>query len=154
MLLVQERCEARATHDERLVLPYAMRRKSRLRTNLVSGEEVGLFLERGTILRDGDYLRGNDGRIIKVEAASELVYVVRASFALTLVKAAYHLGNRHVPLQIGDGWLMLERDDVLKDMLLGLGADVVAEQCAFEPEPGAYAGGHSHSDHAQAAAGE
>jgi urease accessory protein len=69
---------------------------------------------------------------------------VTAPDAPTLTRAAYHLGNRHVPLQVGDGWLRLEQDHVLKDMLLGLNVTVQELQAPFEPEAGAYGGGHRH----------
>ena len=146
MLLIQKRCASSDTHHERLVLPFELRQKSRLRTHLESGEEVGLFLERGTVLRGGDCLQSEDGRIVQVVAAPEAVYQVTCATPLDLMRAAYHLGNRHVPLQVGDNWLRLGADEVLKDMLIGLGAQVVAETVPFEPEAGAYGGGHKHGD--------
>ena len=81
-----------------------------------------------------------------VVAAPEAVYQVTCGTPLDLVRAAYHLGNRHVPLQVGDNWLRLGADEVLRDMLIGLGAQVVAETVPFEPEAGAYGGGHKHGD--------
>ncbi|TCV85413.1 urease accessory protein UreE [Sulfurirhabdus autotrophica] len=144
MLIVETRCEPQAHHDEELVLPFDLRQKSRLRTRLASGEEVGLFLERGAVLRGGDYLKGNDGRVIKVVAAPETVLKVTCSSPIELIRAAYHLGNRHVPVEVGDGWLRLGADHVLADMLNGLGAEVTEEQAPFEPEAGAYGGGHKH----------
>ena len=72
---------------------------------------------------------------------------VTATTSKALTRAAYHLGNRHVPLEIGDGWLKLETDSVLKDMLLGLGVQVEELQAPFEPEPGAYSGGGHHHHH-------
>lgn len=146
MLLVESRCEAQTHHDEELVLPFELRQKSRLRTRLASGEEMGLFLERGSVLRGGDYLKGNDGRVILVVAAPETVLKVTCASALELTRAAYHLGNRHVPVEVGDGWLRLGADHVLAAMLLGLGASVAEEQSPFEPEAGAYGGGHQHND--------
>ena len=146
MLLIQKRCASSDTPHERLVLPFDLRQKSRLRTHLESGEEVGLFLERGTVLRGGDCLQSEDGRIVQVVAAPEAVYQVTCATLLDLTRAAYHLGNRHVPLQVGDNWLRLGADGVLKDMLIGLGAQVIAETVPFEPEAGAYGGGHKHGD--------
>lgn len=145
MLLINAKCPPRQTWDERLVLPFDLRQKSRLRTRLASGEEVGLFLERGTVLRGGDFLQGEDGRIVLVEAAAEPVLRVVCATPLDLVRAAYHLGNRHVPLQIGEGWLRLAADHVLQEMLLQLGAEVTEETASFEPEAGAYGGGHHHA---------
>jgi len=144
MLIVETRCESQTRHDEELVLPFDLRQKSRLRTRLASGEEVGLFLERGTVLRGGDYLKGNDGRVIRVVAAPETVLKVTCATLLELTRAAYHLGNRHVPVEVGNGWLFLGADHVLADMLRGLGAKVTEEQSPFEPESGAYGGGHQH----------
>ena len=144
--LIRQRVAPQDRFDDRLVLPFERRQKSRLRTRLESGMEVGLFLERGTILRDGDFLRTEEGMLVRVVAAPEQVYLVRCESGLQLTRAAYHLGNRHVLLEIGDGWLKLKRDSVLRDMLLGLGATVSAAELPFDPEAGAYGGGHSHGD--------
>jgi urease accessory protein len=133
--------------ERRLRLPFGERSKSRLRAVLDNGEEAGLFLERGSILRDGDLLRADDGRLIEVEAAPESVSTVRADDPLQLARACYHLGNRHVPLQIGAGWLRYQHDHVLDDMLRGFGLEVHAEVAPFEPEGGAYV---SHSAHSHA----
>lgn len=146
MLLVEKRCVAQHRHDEELVLPFDLRQKSRLRTRLASGEELGLFLERGSVLRGGDYLQSNDGRVIRVLAAAEKVLRVSCATPQGLTRAAYHLGNRHVPVEVGDGWLKLGADHVLADMLHGLGATVSEEISPFEPEAGAYGGGHQHGD--------
>src|SRR5690349_17338951 len=138
--------------ERRLVLPFAERSRSRLRAMLDNGEEAGLFLERGTILRHGDLLLADDGRLVEVEAAPETVSTVRTDDALVLARASYHLGNRHVALQIGPGWLRYCHDHVLDDMLRGFGLDVQVERAPFEPEGGAYvaaphahAHGHAHS---------
>lgn len=146
MLVVESRCDVQAHHDEELVLPFELRQKSRLRTRLASGEEMGLFLERGTVLRGGDYLKSNDGRVIRVVAAAETVLKVSCESALELTRAAYHLGNRHVPVEVGNGWLRIGADHVLAEMLKGLGAHIDEEQAPFEPEAGAYGGGHQHND--------
>ena len=146
MLVVENLCAAQAHHDEELVLPFELRQKSRLRTRLASGEEMGLFLERGTVLRGGDYLKSNDGRVILVVAAAEKVLKVSCATPQDLTRAAYHLGNRHVPVEVGNGWLRLGADHVLADMLHGLGAKVVEEIASFEPEAGAYGGGHQHGE--------
>ena len=125
-------------------LPFELRQKSRLRTKLASGEEAGLFLEHGSILRGGDCLRANDGRIVLVVAADEELMEAKCATPFELVRAAYHLGNRHVPVQIGEGWLRFQADDVLAQMLRGLKATVSKVSAPFEPEAGAYAGGHHH----------
>lgn len=130
--------------DDTVELPFDLRQKSRLRVKLTSGREAALFLTRGIILRGGDLLKSDDGLVVQVLAAQEPVYNVIAPTQRDLMCAAYHLGNRHVPLQIGDGWLRLEQDYVLKDMLIGLGMQVAETVAPFEPEAGAYGGGHRH----------
>jgi urease accessory protein len=127
-----------------LTLPFGDRQRSRLRTRLDSGEEVGLMLPRGRVLRDGDCLRANDGRVVVVRAAAETVSTARADDAQLLARAAYHLGNRHMPLQVGEGWLRYRHDHVLDEMVRGLGLTVATEEAPFEPEAGAYHGGHHH----------
>ncbi|MEO8136176.1 MAG: urease accessory protein UreE [Betaproteobacteria bacterium] len=129
-----------------LTLPFELRRRSRLLVRLDDGEEAGLFLERGTVLRDGDELAAADGRIVRVVAAPERVYRVGATPGCTLARAAYHLGNRHVSIELGAQELKLECDPVLRGMLLQLGATVVEAVLPFQPEPGAYGGGHRHDD--------
>ena len=143
MLVIESHCD-KAAHQEQLSLPFELRQKSRLRTKLASGEEAGLFLEHGSILRGGDCLRANDGRIVLVVAADEELMEAKCATPFQLVRAAYHLGNRHVPVQIGDGWLRFQTDDVLAQMLRGLNATVSKVSAPFEPEAGAYAGGHHH----------
>jgi urease accessory protein len=123
---------------DRLVLPFDLRQKSRLRTNLASGVEVGVLLPNGEILRGGDLLVATDGRVIEVVAQVEKVMQADCESALDLARAAYHLGNRHVALQIGDGWLRIANDHVLRQMLEGLGLVVNALDAPFEPESGAY----------------
>ena len=127
-----------------LTLPFELRCRSRLLLKLDNGEEAGLFLERGTVLCDGDQLKASDGRIIRVIAAAEAVYRVRPTANCSLTRAAYHLGNRHIPVEIGDGYLRIDRDEVLRDMLVLAGAQVIEEVAPFQPEPGAYGGGHRH----------
>jgi len=138
--------QADVVHDT-LVLPYDQRERCRQRARLTSGEEVALFLVRGTVLRDGELLTGEDGRVARVVAAPEPTYLVRCADATMLARCAFHLGNRHTQAQVGPGWLRIRVDQVLKDMVEGLGAEVIEEQAKFEPEPGAYAGGHGHHDH-------
>jgi len=146
MLMIAEHYSGEDPAADRLVLPFDLRQKSRLRVRLESGVEAALTLKRGGILRGGDRLRADDGRIVAVEAAPEQVMRVTADTPRQLTQATYHLGNRHVPLQVGDGWLLLEDDHVLKHMLLGLGVTVTHEHAPFEPEAGAYGGGHRHGN--------
>ncbi len=138
--------------NARLVLPFELRQKSRLLAKLDTGEEAGLILARGSMLRGGDLLLADDGRVIEVVAADETVSVLQSADPLLLLRAAYHLGNRHVAVQIGAGWLRYLHDHVLDDMVQGLGLAVSVGQWPFEPEGGAYAvahasHAHSHVDH-------
>jgi urease accessory protein len=144
MLVIESLAAAATSATEKLVLPFEMRCKSRLRTRLASGEEVGLFLTPGTVLRDGARLAANDGRIVAVVAAEEPLLQAGSADPHSLTRAAYHLGNRHVAVEIGAGWLRLQPDSVLRGMLIGLGMTVSEVTAPFEPESGAYAHGHEH----------
>lgn len=148
MLMLIERCEPVADPYGELVLPFDLRIRSRLRTRLASGEEAVLRTERGAILRGGECLKSDDGRVVRVSAAPEKVMHVTCADQFELTRAAYHLGNRHVPVEIGDGYLRIAADHVLRDMLLGLDAKVQELEAPFEPESGAYGGGHGHDDEA------
>ena len=149
MLTLIARCESVDHPYGELVLPFDLRIRSRLRTQLASGEEAVLRTERGAILRGGECLKSEDGRVVRVSAAPEKVMHVICADQFALTRAAYHLGNRHVPVQIGDGFLRIAADHVLRDMLLGLGAKVEELETPFEPESGAYGGGHGHHDEAE-----
>ena len=128
-----------------LRLPFDLRQKSRQRALLTSGEEVAIVLPRGEVLRGGDWVVASDGRVIEVVAQPEKVLHVLCPTPQALTRAAYHLGNRHVPVQLGGGWLRIAADHVLEEMLKGLGASVSAIEAPFEPEAGAY-GAHHHHD--------
>jgi urease accessory protein len=130
--------------DGTVSLDYARREKPRQLAQLDSGESIGIKLSRGTVMRGGDYLQTKQGRVIAVAAAAEPVSTVRVDEPQRLARVAYHLGNRHVWVQVGPTWLRYIADHVLDDMVLGLGCDVVSETTAFEPEGGAYQA-HSHS---------
>lgn len=146
-LQIVERLSEDAPVRATLTLPFELRQKSRLRARLDSGEEVGLFLPRGTVLRHGDRLRATSGLVIEVHAAPETVSTARADDPLLLARAAYHLGNRHVALQLGSGWLRYPHDHVLDGMVRELGLDVICERLPFEPEAGVYGGGHHGHAH-------
>jgi urease accessory protein len=138
-----------------LTLPLEKRIRSRLRANLDDGREAGLFLERGQVLRDGDLLASADGLVVQVRAAAEPVSEVACPDPLLLARACYHLGNRHVALQIREGRLRYQHDHVLDELLRGLGLEPSFAEAPFEPEPGAYGGsahGHpgSHGHHTHA----
>ncbi|MDQ0140287.1 urease accessory protein UreE [Cupriavidus necator] len=128
----------------KLVLPFADRSKSRLRAVLDNGADAALFLPRGTVLRGGDLLVAHDGSFVEVQAAAESVLEVREQDPHALMRAAYHLGNRHTPVEIGRDYLRLEYDAVLADMLQRLGVRAERAELPFEPEAGAYGGGHKH----------
>jgi len=128
-----------------LVLSFKDRERSRLKATLSSGEDVALFLPRGSVLKAGDILTNDQGDRVKIEAAKETVSTVKASSVHLLLRIAYHLGNRHVPLQVEPTWLRYAHDHVLDDMVRLIGGDVVVEQQPLQPESGAYGGGHSHS---------
>jgi urease accessory protein len=120
------------------------RRKSRLLMTLDDGREAALMLTRGSALRDGDVLRADEGTLVLVRAAAESLSIASTGDAHLLLRGAYHLGNRHVPLQLGDGWLAYEHDHVLDDMVRGLGLTVETRVAPFEPEGGAHGHGHTH----------
>ena len=145
MLFAESFAERDATADDRLVLPYDARRKSRQRVILASGEEMGYVFQAGTVLRDGDRLLTGNGLVIVVEAAPEPLLEVHAGNTRQLIRAAYHLGNRHVPVQLGEQYLRFQPDHVLGEMLLGLGCEVSEVEAPFDPEGGAY-GAHAHGD--------
>jgi urease accessory protein len=147
MLVAERFADAHATPTARVVLPFDERRKSRLRTRLESGEDFGYVLPSGTVLRGGDKLLASDGRVVEVVAAIERVLEVRADSARELARAAYHLGNRHVAVAVGDDSLRLAPDHVLEAMLIGLGCSVSAIDSPFDPEGGAYGGAHAGHGH-------
>ncbi len=129
-----------------VILPWEKRIKSRLRVRLDNGEEAGIFLARGTILRGGDILAGKNGELVEVVAAPEVVSTVRVEDSLLFGRLCYHLGNRHVSLEIRPGCIRYLHDHVLDEMVVQLGGLVSVEHVPFEPEHGAY-GGHDHSSH-------
>lgn len=137
-------------------LDWDVRQKSRFDATDSGGRHLGVFLPRGTLVRGGDVLVAEDGSMIKVMAAAQPVLEVRICSAhgtpFDLLRAAYHLGNRHVQLELQPDHLKLEPDHVLADMLRQMHLIVTETRAAFEPEGGAYAaGGHGHS-HAPAPA--
>jgi urease accessory protein len=143
-LTIDAVADAHASAAATLTLPFEMRSRSRYRAVLDTGEAVGVVLPRGTVLRGGDRVRSSDGRIVAVVAKPETLMEARCDDARALARAAYHLGNRHVAVQVGEGWLRLQPDHVLEAMLRGLGIDVAQVEAPFEPEAGAYAHGHQH----------
>lgn len=133
-----------------LKLPFELRQKSRLKVTLDDGRQAGIFLERGDVLRGGDCLLAEDDSIVQVQADNETVSMVQSNDALLLARACYHLGNRHVPLQIENNSLTYLHDHVLDDMLKQLGLNVNITQAPFEPENGAYGGSGNAHEHQHA----
>jgi len=136
------------TPDGAVTMTLEQRLKRRLRVTLDDGREAGIFLERGAGLKDSDLLVSAEGLVVRVRTAPERVSVVVSDDPHRLARACYHLGNRHVALQIELGRLCYLQDHVLDDMVRGLGLTVRVEDAPFEPEPGAYGGrGHGHEQH-------
>jgi urease accessory protein len=140
----------RASHVE---LDWDVRQKSRFDCTDSTGRALGVFLPRGTVVRGGDVLVAEDGSLVRVDAAAQPVLLVRAgprAHEFDLLRAAYHLGNRHVALELQPDHLKLEPDHVLAELLRAMGLDVQATQAPFEPEGGAYASSaaHGHASHA------
>lgn len=131
----------------RLVLTHKQREHGRMRAFSADGEEVRLFLERGEPLKVGECLKSRCGRHIVVEGAQEAVVVARCDDWKVFSRACYHLGNRHVKVQIGDRRLTILPDHVLEELLVMLGLETVSSRDIFTPESGAYSNGHGHSAH-------
>ncbi|MDC5351984.1 urease accessory protein UreE [Acinetobacter baumannii] len=130
---------------ETVELTFDTRQKSRFRAALASGVDIGADLPRTGILRSGSYIATQEGDVLRVDAKPERLMKVTAQTEFDLLKAAYHLGNRHVPLMLTSTALYFEPDHVLAEMVEGLGLTVTETDHPFEPESGAYAQ-HSH-DH-------
>ncbi|WP_165855852.1 urease accessory protein UreE [Marinobacter sp. JSM 1782161] len=140
-----------------LTLPFELRIRGRLRATTDNGTDVGLFLDRGPVLRDGDCLQSAGGEVVRIRAADEPVVTAQIPAGLPLARLCYHLGNRHVQLAIGtidetldggsgqSGWVRFPPDHVLEELAERLGATLKHHQAPFDPEPGAYSqAGHSH----------
>ncbi len=144
MIDVYERHVSALCADRELVLTHEQRSRGRLRTHDASGEEVRIFLDRGEPLKIGELLRSETGQLLRVGGAVEDVMTARCKDWHVFSKACYHLGNRHVKIQVGERWLRIVPDHVLAQMLVGLGLEVKEERAVFDPEGGAYAQGHDH----------
>ncbi len=144
MLQITQRLSSPEETKVTLTLPFELRQKSRLRVSLDDGREAAVILPRGRVLRSGDCLRAEDGTVIRIQAAEESVSTASSADPLLLARVCYHLGNRHVALQVGPGWCRYVHDHVLDEMVIGLGMDVREEKAPFEPESGAY--GHAHTN--------
>lgn len=134
--------------DDAVVLDYDERHRRRFHYVAKGGIGFLLDLSRATVLRHGDALLLSDGRLVEVRAAPEPLMEARAKTPHGLLRLAWHIGNRHLPAEIHGHGVRLRQDHVIRDMLLGLGAEVVNIDAPFNPEQGAYAGeGHGHHDH-------
>jgi urease accessory protein len=135
-----------------VVLEFDDRHRRRLAMTGTRGLEFLLDLPDVIALRGGDALVLEDGRLIEVVAAAEPLLEIRTRDAMHLVRIAWHLGNRHLPMQVTAKGLRIRRDHVIEEMVRGLGARVIEIEAPFDPEGGAYAGGghahdHAHRDH-------
>ncbi len=158
MLKVTERYNGTpAVVIDRLSLPFDLRKRGRFKASTESGREVGVFIERGQVLQDGDLLLTECNQVIQVVAQAEAVVTATATDWLQFTRVCYHLGNRHVPLQVGELWLRFQPDHVLQELAELHGLTAVNELAPFMPENGAYGahgGHHSHShadDHSHSA---
>ena len=152
MIKLIEKTDSSGAVNTTLTLPLHSRIKSRLRVILDNGDDAGLFLARGVSLQTGDVLCTDDDYRVQIIAACEKLSIIRSNDSHLLARACYHLGNRHVSIQIEKDSVRYLHDHVLDEMLQGLGLVVDSMDGPFEPEPGAYGGsadkvhqhGHSH----------
>ncbi len=148
MLILNEFAHPGDTATATVTLPFDKRVKGRVRVILNDQRDAGIHLPRGQVLRSGDKLKSACGEVVEVQAAVETVSQVNCNDPLLFARACYHLGNRHVQLQIEHQSLRYLHDHVLDEMLSLLGLQVRVAELTFNPEPGAYGGGHTHShDH-------
>lgn len=130
--------------DDTLVLDHEARKRGRLRVTSAAGQEVGIFLPRGRDLGVGEVLRSKCGKHLRVAGALESVVTATATDWAAFSRVCYHLGNRHVPLQIGERWVRFKPDHVLEELVTNFGLRLRHENAIFEPEAGAYAKAHAH----------
>ena len=149
MLEIIERLNLAEPHDAVISLDYDSRKRGRLKTLTETSEDAGLFLERGQVLMDGDYLKATDGRVVLVQAAVEQLTRASTTDPVLFAKICYHLGNRHTPVEIQPGSVFFQPDHVLSDLCRQWGLGVEDVERPFAPERGAYGkhtGGHDHDD--------
>lgn len=133
--------------QDSVTLAYLDRHRRRIRLVSDTGKPFLLDLARPHRLADGDGLELDDGAYVRVNAAPEPVIEIAAS-PHDLLRIAWHLGNRHLPLQVAGERLRIRDDHVIADMVIGLGGEVVRCEAPFDPESGAYAGApHLHDNH-------
>jgi urease accessory protein len=142
--------EVRAQHRwtqppaDTVVLDFDDRHRRRMAMTGTRGLEFLLDLEHAVALRGGDALVLDDNRLVEVVAAPEPLAEIRGADPHHLIRVAWHLGNRHLPTQMTAKGLRIRRDHVIEAMVKGLGARVIEIEAPFDPEGGAYAGGHAH----------
>lgn len=147
MVILNRFCSDDTNRPIPWIVPLTAEERTRSRQRLeVQGQPLlDLQLPRGTVLKEGQILQSEDGQVVvKITAQPEPVMTVTASHALDLLRAAYHLGNRHIALEIAPHYLRFSPDPVLAKMLEQLGVQVKAEVCPFYPESGAYGNSHAH----------
>lgn len=133
--------------DDEVLLDFDQRHRRRIAMTGLRGTEFLLDLPRAERLRNGDALVLEDGRRVRVKAAPEALAKIAAPGAGALVRVAWHLGNRHLPVMLATDHLFIRRDHVIEKMVRGLGASVELIEAPFDPEGGAYAGGTGHHHH-------
>lgn len=143
-LRIEAHAASGAIASDRVRMAFEERTRARLVVRLDSGVEATLALPRPASLRHGDRLLASDGRVVEVVAAPEALLHVEATDPALLARAAYHLGNRHVAVELRAGALRVARDAVLERLLRGLGLEPVPVDAPFEPEAGAYGQAHAH----------
>jgi urease accessory protein len=154
---------AEHTAVDRLVLTYDERHRRRLRYVALGGTTFLLDLPRAAVLRAGDGLRLEDGRMVSIEASPERLVEITAPDAKALIRLAWHIGNRHLPAQLEPARILIRDDPVIVSMLIGLGASIRPVMAGFTPEAGAYdsanvtaanvTASHYHSNHDHSAGG-
>ena len=148
MLKFNQKTSESLNPETTLTLTFDQRNKSRLKATLDDGRDVGIVLENGQYLENNDVLISDDSKVlIQIKAALETVSTVVSGDPLQLARACYHLGNRHVSVQITADFIRYQHDHVLDDMVKGLDLEVKVEQAPFEPEAGAY---HTKAHHGHA----
>jgi urease accessory protein len=138
---------ARGTPFDHLTLAHDERRLRRRVLALPGGEEILIDFPEPATFGEGDLLQLEDGRLVGIRAAQEPIYVVTGRDARHIARLAWHIGNRHLPAQIEKSRILIRRDRVIRDMLVGLGAGVTEAVAQFSPEHGAYSHDHGASPH-------
>lgn len=133
------------TVDDTVSIDFDRRHRRRHVLTTASGAEILLDLPQAVRLRDGDGLALANGRMVRVVAAAEKLLEVHAHGPAELVRIAWHLGNRHLPVQLLGDRIRIRADHVIEEMVHGLGGHAHAIDAPFDPEAGAYAGGHAHA---------